>query len=346
MRPFTFQFADSPAAAVRATATPATTATDGSGGVPANAATAQFLAGGTTILDLMKLDVMRPGHLVDINPLAGQLNAITLDDTGLRMGALARMADVADHPGINRAYPMLAQSMLLAASAQLRNMASLGGNVLQRTRCMYFRDNRWSACNKRAPGSGCAARDGVNRDLAVLGVSDHCIASYPGDWAVAMVALDASVDILSPAGQRTIRFGDLHRLPGDTPHIETVLRPGELITGFTVPALPWARRSLYLKVRDRQSYQFALASAAVALELDGRIVRDARIGLGGIAAKPWRSRAAEAALRGQTLNAQTADAAGQAAVAGAWLGGRNAFKAELARRTLARTLLAAGQMEV
>lgn len=341
MRPFAFELALTPQAAILRTASQASGAA-----APANAAPAQFLAGGTTILDLMKLDVMRPARLVDINPLAAQFSAITLDDSGLRLGALARMADVADHPGINRAYPMLAQSMYLAATAQLRNMASLGGNVLQRTRCTYFRDTRWSACNKRSPGSGCAARDGVNRDLAVLGVSEACIANYPGDWAVAMVALDATVDIASPTGQRTIRLEDLHRLPGDTPHVETVLRPGDLITGFTVPSLPWARRSLYLKIRDRQSYQFALASAAVALDMDGTTVRDARIALGGIAARPWRARDAEAALRGKTLNQDTADAAGKAAVAGAWLGGQNAFKATLAQRTLARGLFAAGQMEV
>ncbi len=342
MRPFTFQVAADADAAVRAAATTTGITT---GALPANGAPVQFLAGGTTMLDLMKLDVMRPETLVDINRLADRHAAIVLDGSGLRMGALARMADVADHPGINRNYPAVAQSMTLAASPQLRNMASLGGNVLQRTRCQYFRDTRWAECNKRTPGSGCAARDGVNRDLAVLGVSEHCIANYPGDWAVVLAALGATVDILGAAGARTLAFADLHRAPGDTPHVETVLLPGELITNFTVPAGPWTRRSLYLKVRDRQSYQFALASAAVALHMQGRQVVEARIGLGGIAAKPWRAHEAEAALRGRALDEASAADAARVALAGAWSGGGNAFKAELAQRTLVRALLAASQME-
>jgi len=233
-----------------------------------------------------------------------------------------------------------------AASPQLRQMASLGGNVLQRTRCNYFRDISWP-CNKRRPGSGCAAIDGVNRRLAVLGVSDHCIASYPGDLAVALAALGAEVETLRDGDRRrTLPFEDLHRLPGDTPHLETTLEPGELITGFRVPYGPWLRRSLYLKVRDRESYDFALASAAVALDLrDDGVVGAVRIGLGGLAAKPWRSRGAEAALQGQRLDEAVARRAAEFAFADAVVHGDNAFKPELGRRTLVRALLQAAAME-
>jgi xanthine dehydrogenase YagS FAD-binding subunit len=255
------------------------------------------------------------------------------------------MADVADHPAVRREFPMIAQSLDLAASPQIRNMASLGGNVLQRTRCPYFRDTHWAACNKREPGSGCAAIEGVNRKLGVLGVSDHCIANYPGDFATALAALDATVDLESATGRRVVAFEDLHRLPGDTPHLETTLRPGELITGFTLPAGPWTRRSLYLKIRDRQSYEFALASAAVALDLDGASVRAVRIGLGGVAAKPWRSHEAEAALLGRAIDDATARAAADAAFASATAHSQNAFRIELGKRTLVRALLEAARME-
>ncbi|THD80576.1 MAG: xanthine dehydrogenase family protein subunit M [Phenylobacterium sp.] len=306
----------------------------------------QYLAGGTTLIDLMKLDVMRPEVLVDINALAGQHGAIRADASGLHLGALARMADAADDLVVRRDYPMIAQSLELAASPQLRNMASLGGNVLQRTRCNYFRDPSWTACNKRHPGSGCAAMDGVNRKLAVLGASDHCIANYPGDFGVALAALGATVDIEGAGGRRVLAFEDLHRLPGDTPHIETNLKPGELITGFTVPAGPWTRRSLYLKIRDRQSYEFALTSAAVALDVEGGVVREARIGLGGLAAKPWRSHEAEAALKGRPLDEAAAHAAADAALAKAAGHGEATFKIELGRRTLVRALLQAHAMEV
>ena len=307
---------------------------------------AQYLAGGTTLVDLMKLDVLRPATVVDINALSREHGEIRADGERLRLGALARMSDVADHPAVRRDYPLIAQSLDLAASPQIRNMASLGGNVLQRTRCTYFRDTSWNACNKRDPGSGCAAMEGVNRKLAVLGVSDHCIANYPGDFAVALAALGATVDLEGSGGRRVIPFDALHRLPGDTPHIETSLRPGELITGFSVPAGPWTRRSLYLKIRDRQSYEFALASAAVALDLDGGVVREARIGLGGVAARPWRSAEAEAALRGKPLSEATAQAAADAAFAGAVAHGALRFKPELGRRTLVRALLQARAMEV
>ena len=331
MRPFNYQHAANRDDAVRLASQ--------------HAGSVQFLAGGTTLVDLMKLDVMRPTTVVDINALAGEYSEIRIADGRLRLGALARMSDTADHPVIRRDYPMIAQSLQLAASAQLRNMASLGGNVLQRTRCPYFRDVSWSACNKRNPGSGCAAIEGVNRKLAILGTSEQCIANYPGDFAVALAALDATVDLEGPAGHRMIPFADLHRLPGDTPHIETTLRPGELIAGFTVQAAPWIRRSLYLKIRDRQSFEFALASAAVALDLDGDIVREARIGLGGVASKPWRSVAAETALRGQLLTEVSARAAAEAAFADARATGDRAFKPELGRRTLVRALLQCRSLE-
>ena len=309
-----------------------------------------FMAGGTTLLDLMKLDVMRPLRVVDINGLAPVHGRIEVTGAGLYLGALVRMADAADHPLIRRDYPVIAQSLELAASAQIRNMASLGGNVLQRTRCNYFRDPTWPACNKRQPGSGCAALEGVNRTHAVLGVSDHCIATYPGDFAQALIALDAVVEIAGAEGERRLPFAALHRTPADAPEIETVLQPGELITGFYIAGAPWLRRSLYLKIRDRQSYEFALASAAVALDLEtlpeGQKVRQARVALGGVAAKPWRSLAAEAALQGKTISESTAMAAGAAAFAEASPRGENAFKVELGQRTLVRALMQAAEMEV
>jgi xanthine dehydrogenase YagS FAD-binding subunit len=241
---------------------------------------------------------------------------------------------------------MIAQSLSLAASAQLRNMATLGGNVLQRTRCTYFRDTSWSRCNKREPGSGCAALEGVNRKHAVLGTSPNCIATYPGDFAQALIALDANVELAGPSGIRRLAFADLHVTPGDDPSVETVLRPGELITAFTIPALSFARRSLYLKIRDRQSYEFALASAAVALDLDGGAVREARIALGGVATKPWRAREGETALRGKPLDENSARAAAEAAFANAVTHGGNDYKPELGKRTLVRALMEAKALEV
>ena len=307
---------------------------------------AQYLAGGTVLLDLMKLGVMQPGTLVDLGDLRGALGTVSLDGTGLHLGALARMAEVADHPEVARCYPVLAQALHSAASPQLRNMASLAGTVLQRTRCSYFRDPGWNACNKRAPGTGCAAIGGVNRHLAVLGVSEHCIAHYPGDLATALVALGATVDLQGEDGTRSLPLEDLHRLPGDTPHLETNLGPGELITGFHVPSAPWMRRSLYLKVRDRESYAFALASAAVALDLHDGIVRQARIGLGGVAAKPWRAHAAEAALTGRRFDEGAAEAAAVEAFRDAVVHEETGFKPELGRRTLVRALLDAAALEV
>jgi len=338
MRPFAYERASDPAAAVHVATS-----------IAAEAhvrAPVQYLAGGTTLLDLMKIDVMQPERVVDIRTLAARLGAIEADASGLRLGALASMAETAAHPAVRQDYPVIAQSLAQAASAQLRNMASLGGNVLQRTRCHYFRDVSNHACNKRLPGSGCAAISGVNRLLAVLGTSEHCIASYPGDLAQALIALDASVETLGPSGPRTLRFAELHRAPDDTPHIETNLAPGELITGFRVSSGPWTRRSLYVKVRDRESYAFALASAAVALDLQEGVVREVRIGLGGLATRPWRAEAAEAVLRGQRLDETSAQKAAEAAFADAIIHGDNAFKPELGRRTLVRALLQAAALEV
>jgi len=309
-------------------------------------ATAQFLAGGTTLVDLMKLDVLRPERVVDIGPLRSAHAGIELSAKGLHLGALASMSKVADHPDVRRDYPAIAESLSLAASAQLRNMASLGGNVLQRTRCPYYRDPSWAACNKRKPGSGCAAIEGFNRNHAVLGVDRSCIAQYPGDLAVVLAAFDAEVELSGPTGGRRLAFGALHRPADGNPHIETALRPGEIITGFTVPAGPWARRSLYLKIRDRSSYEFALASAAVGLALDGDTVREARIGIGGMAYRPWRSREAEAALVGKPLDEASASLAAEAAFAGAITHGGNDFKPELGRRTLVRALLQIRAMSV
>jgi xanthine dehydrogenase YagS FAD-binding subunit len=304
-----------------------------------------FLAGGTTVIDLMKLDVLRPRRLVDITPLETRHSTIAVGSEGLRLGALAKMSAAADHPAVLHDYPMIAESLQLAASAQLRNMATLGGNVLQRTRCPYYRDPSWSACNKRVPGSGCSAIGGFNRNHAVLGVDDACIAQYPGDFAVALTALDAQVELSGPDRQRLIAIEALHR-PAGQPQMETTLAPGEVITAFRVPAGAWTRRSLYLKIRDRQSYEFAIASAAVALDMDGDVVRQARIGLGGMAYRPWRAHEAEAMLTGQPLTEANAGAAARAALAGAVTHGDNDYKPELGRRTLVRALMQAKAMEV
>jgi xanthine dehydrogenase YagS FAD-binding subunit len=313
---------------------------------PATTAQTQFLAGGTTLLDLMKLDAMRPDMLIDINDLREEFSDVDMSDNGLRLGALARMSDVGNNPDVARNYPVIAQALLSAASTQIRNMATLGGNVLQRTRCSYFRDVASNQCNKRIPGSGCAAVAGVNRKHAVLGTSPHCIATYPGDFAQALLTLDAEVEIVGRRSARRIAFDALHVAPGSTPEIETTLAPGELITGFFVPARPWARRSVYRKIRDRESYEFALASAAVALDLDGQLVRDSRVALGGVATRPWRAHEAEAVLKGQKLTAQLAHEAAEQAFAGAVTYGQNDFKPALGRRTLVRALLEASAMEV
>lgn len=346
MNPFTYVRATDTASAVRAAAPP-----PGAAKIAPTEAPAQYLAGGTTILDLMKLGMMRPETLVDISPLrsAGSAGSgrIEAGASGLRFGALTSMAAAADHPVVQRDYPVIYESLWKAASAQLRNMASLGGNVLQRTRCVYFRDPRPTSCNKRVPGSGCSAIDGgVTRQHALLGTSDQCIASYPGDFALALIALDATLELQSAGGTtRRLPFAMLHTKPGNTPKVETVLAPGELITSIEVPAGPWTRRSRYVKVRDRDSYQFAVCSAAVALDLQGgNTVKTVRIALGGVATVPWRATEAEAALAGRTLDETAANAAAELAFANAVTYPGNAFKVELGKRTLVRALLEAGQM--
>jgi xanthine dehydrogenase YagS FAD-binding subunit len=342
MRPFTYQRTDDDMLAMRNAYRFAP-----QNGVPPTQAPAQFVAGGTTMLDLMKLDVMSPQILIDINPLArGRQGAIEVAADGIRFGALVRMAQAAEHADVLRDYPVISQSLQLAASPQLRNMASLGGNILQRTRCSYFRDVSWQQCNKRNPGSGCAALDGQNRQHAVLGTSEHCIATYAGDLAQALIALDAKVEILGAGGVRHLAVAQLHLLPGSTPNLETVLAPGDLITAIFVPAGPYTRRSRYLKIRDRQSYQFALASAAVALELQDDVVHEARIALGGVSTVPWRARAAEVALQGKRIDSASATAASEAAFAGAQAREHNAFKISLGRSTLERALVEAAGMEI
>jgi xanthine dehydrogenase YagS FAD-binding subunit len=298
-----------------------------------------FLAGGTTEVDLMRLNVVRPTGLVDINALP--LDRIEdLADGGLRLGALARMSDVAEAPGVVARFPVIAQALLLGASPQLRHMASLGGNLLQRVRCSYFRDGV-SPCNKRMPGSGCAALEGFNRGHAILGTSEHCIAAHPSDLAVALVALDAVVHTRGPRGERAIPIDDFFLLPGETPHLEHPLEHGELIVAIEVPGTPAARTSLYLKARDRESYEFALASAAVALRVEaGRIV-EVRLALGGIATKPWRARRAERALLGAPAETASFALAAREELASAVPRGHNAFKVELAQRVMVRALEAA-----
>ncbi len=335
MRGFEYTRAGHVADAVRASAP----------GVIPTLSDTQFLAGGTTLLDLMKLDVMRPAHVIDINDLRSEFGKIESGKDGLRLGAFVHMAEAADHPAVRSNYPVISQALLLAASAQIRNMATLGGNVLQRTRCNYFRDPSYAHCNKRVPGSGCDALAGVNRRHAVLGTTPECIATYQGDFAQALIALDARVDIAGSAGARSMPFAELHVTPTE-PQRETVLGPGDVITGFVVPAGPWTRRSLYLKIRDRESYEFALTSVAVALDLVDNTVRQARIALGGVATKPWRAHEAEDALLGQVIDEETARRAAQAAFANAVTHGENDFKPELGRRTLVRALLQAKAMEL
>ena len=304
----------------------------------------QFLAGGTTLIDLMRLDVLRPEQVVDITPLKASHSGIEVGPHELRLGAFAAMSTVADHPQVKAGYPAVAQSLMLAASPQLRNMATLGGNVLQRTRCPYYRDPSWAECNKRTPGSGCAAIKGFNRQNAVLGIDDKCIAQYPGDFGVVLAALDAELEVVGPSGARRLPFINLHR-PAGEPHLEHILQPGDVIVGFRIPGGSLARRSLYLKVRDRQSYEFAIASAAVALDLEGGVVKQARIGLGGMAYRPWRTEAAEQALIGKPLTEDNAKAAAGIALRGAVTHGYNDYKPELGRRTLVRALIQANAME-
>jgi xanthine dehydrogenase YagS FAD-binding subunit len=302
---------------------------------------AKFIAGGTNLVDLMKLEIEQPAHLVDITRLPLREIEPT-PEGGLRIGAQVPNSDLAADMRVRERYPVLSQALLSGASAQLRNKASTGGNLLQRTRCPYFY-NPTMPCNKREPGSGCSALEGFNRSHAVLGASESCIAVHPSDMAVAMTALEAQVETISPDGQtRTIAIGELHRLPGATPHIETDLAQGEMITAVTLPAPPQGRQ-IYRKVRDRASYAFALVSVAAVVETDGGQVRSARVAMGGVAPKPWRSREAEGALAESPAREESYAAAAEAALAGAEANGHNAFKLELARRTVKRTIAEAAQ---
>ena len=293
---------------------------------------AGFIAGGTDLLNLMKDGARAHDRIVDINALP--LGDVVQTNGVIRIGALARMADVATHPAVRRALPVVSQALLASASPQVRNMAAISGNLLQRTRCGYFRD-AGSPCNKRVPGSGCPAIDGQNRGHAVLGGSDHCIAVHPSDFAVALLAVDAVVLTRGPSGSRRIPIGDFHLTPGSTPDRENVLAHGELIVAVEVPATPMAAKSAYLKLRDRTTFEFAVVAVAAALDLRGPVVRDLRLTFGGIATKPWRSPEAEAALRGKTITDATLAAAGQALVSGAVARQQNAFKVDLVQRALA-----------
>ena len=317
MHPFSFVPAATSEAAIQA--------------VSANAQ-ASFFAGGTTLIDLMKLDVLAPTHLVDLSRLP--FSEIVIGSEIVSIGANVRNSDLAHHRAIRRHFPVLSEALLAGASAQLRNMATTAGNLLQRTRCSYFRDPA-AHCNKRNPGSGCDALHGINRGHAILGASEHCIATHPSDMCVALVMLDAAIQTLLPNGQtRTLPIAGFHLLPGATPHLETILQHGELITHIHLPIARVAANSHYLKVRDRASYEFALASAAVALSVDDGVISQARIALGGIATRPWRSAEAEAALLHQPPSSAAFLAAANAALAGAQPQSHNAFKIELARQTL------------
>lgn len=295
-----------------------------------------FLAGGTGLIDLMKLYVERHDLLVDVGRLP--LDKVeALPGGGLRIGANVRNSDLAYHDAVRKGYPALSEALLSGASPQLRNMATVAGNVMQRTRCPYFRDGV-SPCNKREPKTGCSAKDGYNRSEAVLGVSDHCIAAHPSDMCVALALFDAVVKTQGPKGERAIPFAEFHLLPGDTPQREAVLEHGELITAIELPGAPWAARAHYLKVRDRASYEFALASVAVALEVAGGVIKVARVALGGVATKPWRSAEAEKALVGQKPTPEVFAAAAEAALKGAVPRRDNGFKVALAKRVIVRAL--------
>lgn len=310
---------------------------------------AKFLGGGTNLVDLMKYEVEHPTALVDINHVA--LTEVTaLPDGGLRIGALVRNSDLANNKQVIAQYPLLSQALLAGASAQLRNMATTGGNLLQRTRCYYFMDTAFPQCNKRMPGSGCGAIQGINRIHAILGQTDKgtnspesCIATNPSDMNVAMSALNATVQVSGPKGKRSIPVREFHRLPGSTPQVDTVLRPDELITAVDLPAAKFARNSWYLKVRDRQSYAFALVSVAAGLELDGQTIRSAGLAMGGVAHKPWHSPEAEQALVGQPATAETFGKAAELAVRGAKGYEDNEFKIELAKQSVVRGLTLAVQ---
>jgi xanthine dehydrogenase YagS FAD-binding subunit len=329
MHTFEFLRPGDAAEAVR-TAAPTRTAQQGA------PAYARFIAGGTTLVDLMKLNVETPARLIDINRLPlGKIEV--LPDGGLKIGATVRNSDLAHHPAVQKDYTVLSQALLSGASAQLRNMATTAGNLLQRTRCAYFRDTAMP-CNKREPGTGCPAITGFNRTLAILGTSESCIATNPSDMNVAMVALEATVHVQGPKGSRAVPIGDFHVLPGRTPQRETVLEPGDLITHVTLPPPMTGSKQVYLKLRDRASYEFALASAAVILTLSGGNVTRARVALGGVGTKPWRSPEAEAVLVGQPANTASFRKAADAALRDAKPQSENAFKVELAKRCLGHAL--------
>jgi xanthine dehydrogenase YagS FAD-binding subunit len=304
---------------------------------------AAYIGGGTNLLDLMKENVAHPQHLVGLNKLP--LSAIeSTAGGGLRLGATASNADTAWHPEVQQRYPLLSQAILAGASPQLRNMATNAGNLMQRTRCYYFYDTA-TPCNKREPGSGCAAIGGYNRVHAILGTSEHCIATHPSDMCVALAALDAVVQVQGPDGKRQIKFEDFHRLPEDHPERDNTLKPGELITGIELPAQGFAEHFAYLKLRDRQSYAFALVSVAVGLELDGNTIKEARLALGGVAHKPWRDKAAEDLLKGQPATEATFRKAAEAVLKDAKGQGTNDFKIELAKRAIVRALTQAAAGE-
>src|SRR5215203_1362825 len=305
-----------------------------------NDAAAEYIAGGTDMVQLLQENVRRPERLVSLANLLD--NRIEAGPQGLRIGAGATMAEVAVHRSVVEQFPVIAEALLNSASPQVRNQATMGGNLLQRTRCPYFRDVGYAACNKRAPGSGCSAIGGENRWNAVLGTSESCIAVNPSDLAVALVALDASVEVRGANGQRTVPLTDFHRLPGDAPHIETVLEPGEVIAAITVSASPAARRSHYLKVRNRASFEFAVVSAAVALDMEGGRIRQARVALGGVGTKPWRVPRVEAALAGASLDPAALRRAAALATEGAEGRGHNDFKIELMQRAIVRAVETAG----
>ena len=300
------------------------------------AANARYLGGGTNLVDLMRETIERPSTLVDVRGLADAIEERA--GGGILIGAAARNTSVAEHPVIRRRYPLLSRAILAGASGQIRNMATVGGNLLQRTRCIYFYDHEGSRCNKRVPGQGCDALEGINRSHAILGTSSSCVATHPSDMCVALAALDAVVHVVSANGERSLPLNDLHRLPEDHPEVETVLEPGELITAIELPALQFAELSTYRKVRDRASYAFALVSVAAALELDRGRVKDVRIALGGVATKPWRAWKAEGALKGQSATLEAFRAAADAELAAARPLSDNGFKVELARRTIATVL--------
>lgn len=329
MKPFTYTRAGSVSEAVQARGS----STDST-----------FIGGGTNLLDLMKMGVERPSHLIDIHRVP--LNQIEEHEGGLRIGALATNTDAANHRLIRERYPVLSQAILGGATQQLRNKATMGGNLLQRTRCYYFYDPSFAECNKRQPGSGCAAIEGFNRIHGILGTSTSCIATHPSDMAVALMALDASVQITGAQGARQIALRNFYRLPGDTPHIENVLERGEMITAIDLPALPYGKRSTYLKTRDRNSYAFALVSVAAVLDYSDGVIRKSHIAMGGVAHMPWRAEQAEKFLEGKKLDEETLHAAAESELKPAKGYSNNAFKIELAKRCIVRAVSTAAGISV